>query len=101
MLQSASVGHEVSVCQLALPLPLPLHQAAVEPVHGVRGDGLGVVVAGEVVVQSPDWPGLRLGLGQREGELTVVQHLESVELLGGQTESVCLPCHHICYICTV
>ena len=76
MLQPASVGHEVSVSQLTLPLPLPGHQAAVEPVHGVRGDGLGVVVAGEIVVQRPDWPGLQLGLGQREGELTVVQHLE-------------------------
>ena len=71
MLQSASVGHEVSVCQLVLVL----HQAAVELVHGVGGDGLGVVVTGEIVMQGPGRPGLRLGLGQREGELTVVQHL--------------------------
>ena len=73
MLQTASVGHEVSVCQL---LALVLHQAAVELVHGVRGDGLGVVVAGEVVVQIPDWPGLQLGLSQGEGKLTVIQDLE-------------------------
>ena len=72
MLQPPSVGHEVSVCQL---VPV-LHQAAVELVHGVRGDGLGVVVTGEVVVQIPDWPGLQLGLSQGEGKLTVIQDLE-------------------------
>ena len=72
MLQTAGVGHEVSVYQLVLVL----HQAAVELVHGVRGDGLGVVVTGEVVVQIPDWSGLQLGLGQGEGKLTVIQHLE-------------------------
>ena len=71
MLQAASVSHEVSVGQLALAL----HQAAVEPVHGVRGDGLRVVVAREVVMQVPDWPLLQLGLGQGEGKLTVVQYL--------------------------
>ena len=72
MLQAASVGHEVSVGQLALAL----HQAAVEPVHGVRGDGLRVVVAREVVMQVPDWPLLQLGLGQGEGKLTVIQDLD-------------------------
>lgn len=72
VLQAASVGHQVFVGQLALPL----HHVAIEEVHGVRGDGLSVVVTGEIVMQIPYWPPLQLGLSQREGELTVIQDLE-------------------------
>ena len=89
MLQSPCVGHEVFVYQLAPTL----HQATVELVHGVRGDGLGVVVTGEIVMKVPGRPRLHLGLGQREGELTVVQDLEInvSSLESGEADEPCLP----------